>query len=141
MNEMSFSTVSVNVQKQTIWDVLLDRIVHPERYLIGVLESSIIKKSSDVIIRRMRTTLGEVIEQITIDVTNWIITSQFVQHPLFTGTTVNRILPTQSTPFSVVTFGRAWKPKDPAFTIQPPVAGAKEELLYTKKIAERFSAR
>ena len=140
MNDMSFSMVSVNVQEQTVWDVLIDRIIHPERYLIGVLESSIIKKSADVIIRRMRTTLGEIVEQITSDVKNLMITSRFVQHPLFTGTTTNKILNTPSPSLSVVTFRRDWRPKDPNFLETSALTGAKEELLYTKKIAERLSS-
>lgn len=127
--------MSVNVSQQTVWDVLVDRIVHPERYLTGVLESSI-QQSGQVLIRKMRTTLGEIIERIVIDVKNRIITSFIVEHPEYTGMTVNKILPTdEETGFSLIAFIKNWKPKHPNLEVHE-FTSLKEELLVTKKIAE-----
>lgn len=135
MNVNNFSSLSVNVPQQMIWDVLIDRVIHPERYLTGILDSSI-QKSGQVLIRKMRTTLGEIVERIVIDVKNKVITSFIVEHPEYIGVSVNKIIPIEKEAgFSLIAFIKNWKPKDPNIETHE-FTSLKEELLVTKKIAE-----
>jgi len=135
MSTVKFSTMSINAPMQEIWDVLVDRIFNPQKYLTGVLDFSL-QEQGQMLIRKMQTTLGEVIERIVIDVKNKIITSEIIQHPVFEGSTVNRIIPTEEqTPFSLIAFIKKWKPKDPN-SEHGDFTSVKEELLVTKKIAE-----
>lgn len=135
MSTIKFSTVSINAPAQEIWNILIDRIFHPQKYLPGVLEYSL-QEQGQILIRKMQTTLGEVIERIIIDVKNRIITSELIEHPEFEGSTVNKILPTEEqTNFSLIAFIKNWSPKDPENN-NGEFTSIKEELLVTKKIAE-----
>jgi len=135
MSAVKFSTMSINAPVQEIWDILIDRIFNPQKYLPGVLEYSL-QKQGQTLIRKMQTTLGEVIERIVIDVKNMVITSDIIHHPEFEGSTVNKILPTEEqTNFSLIAFIKNWIPKDPENN-NGEFTSIKEELLITKKIAE-----
>lgn len=134
MSTVKFSTMSINAPTQEIWDILIDRIFHPQKYLPGVLEYSL-QEHGQMLIRKMQTTLGEIIEHIVIDVKNLIITSELIEHPEYEGSTVNKIIPTEEpTNFSLIAFIKNWKPKDPEKSHE--FTSIKEELLITKKIAE-----
>ncbi len=135
MSTVKYSTMSINAPTQEIWDILIDRIFHPKKYLPGVLEYSL-QEQGQTLIRKMQTTLGEVIERIVIDVKNLIITSELIEHPEFEGSTVNKIIPTEETTnFSLISFIKNWIPKDPENS-HGEFTTIKEELLITKKIAE-----
>jgi len=129
--------MSINAPVQEIWDVLIDRVFNPQKYLTGVLEFTL-QDQGQTLIRKMQTTLGEIVERIVIDFKNLIITSEIIEHPTFEGSSVNQIIPSEDqSNFSLTAFIKNWKPKDPK-NVTPDFTSLKEELLVTKKIAEEY---
>jgi hypothetical protein len=138
---MNYSSVSVNVSPDTIWEVLIDRIYHPSSYDKTILESHIIvTKRGTELLRRMKTALGEIIERIIIDLKNSEIVINLVQHPVFTGSFVQRITPLgASKRQALLTFISNKKPKKGALLTHPDNSKElEEEVLHTKAIAEEL---
>ncbi len=89
----SFRTL-VHAQLDTVWRLLLDRIENPQNYLHGVEEVRIAETSAAGIIRELKWEGKSVRERIIPDGTAYSITQEILEHPLYTGSTVIRALPT-----------------------------------------------
>jgi hypothetical protein len=105
--------LGVNAPLQTIWNVLIDRIEHPERYQGGVKATPFIEGDEHYAIREID--LGEITikEKITINEKEGEITYQLLEDPLFTGEVKNSLIPPaeddkKATP--VVQFTMDWHP-------------------------------
>ncbi len=130
---MRYSSVSIDVSVQAVWDYFLDRIMHPDRYLTDIEEFKILRQTGREIVRYMKTALGEIIEKITIDTTNSEITYKILQHPVLKGSLVNQIKPI---PFNknsaLLTVINERQSKDPQVKLTDDLLNPKQEALATK---------
>lgn len=121
----------------TLWNVLMDNIVHPERYLPGITNYKILKKTGKEIIRSVKTRFGEFVERIVIDFKNLEISFSLLNHPDFTGTLISKIIPPpEKGGLVLLTFISDWKPKRQGLESNGFLPNPKEALEATKKLAE-----
>ncbi len=112
MPKLDYDT-PINADLQTIWNVLLDRIEHPDRYLAGVDSFSFPESKADYAVREVIIQGLPLRERITIDERQGEIRYQLIDHPLFTGDVYNALIPPASddpkaTP--IVQFRMDWQP-------------------------------
>ena len=130
---MRYSSVSIDVSVQAVWDYFLDRIMHPDRYLSDIEEFKILRQTGQEIVRYMKTALGEIIEKITIDATKSEITYKILQHPILTGKLVNQIKPIPYNKNSaLLTVINERQSKDPKAELNDDLLNPKQEALATK---------
>lgn len=86
----------VHAQWETVWDLLRDRIENPQRYQPLVRESRVIERSADWVIREMKVQDIIIRERISMDDKEKAIHSELLEHPLYTGTIVTRLVPTST---------------------------------------------
>lgn len=130
---MRFSSVSIDVSVQTVWEYYMDRIMHPDKYLMDVKEFKILRQTSREIVRYMKTAVGEIVERITIDITKSEITYNILQHPILRGKLVSQISPIPyNKNSSLLTIINERQSKDPAFTLSDDLLNPKQEALSTK---------
>ncbi|HBG06944.1 MAG: hypothetical protein A2075_19665 [Geobacteraceae bacterium GWC2_58_44] len=86
--------VLVHAEHDTLWNLLLDRVQHPERYIPGVAETRILEKSDDVVVREMKLHDDVIKERITIKPYDSELHHELLEHPRFTGVIVMRIVRT-----------------------------------------------
>ena len=86
--------VMVHAEHDTLWNLLLDRLQHPERYLQGVTEARIVEKTDELISREFKLHGKPVKERISIDPHAGELRHELLEHPQFTGTIVTRVLST-----------------------------------------------
>ncbi len=130
---MRYSSVSIDVSVQAVWDYFLDRIMHPDRYLTDIEEFKILRQTRQEIVRYMKTALGEIIEKITIDTKKSEIRYKILRHPILTGQLVNQI---QAIPHSknsaLLTIINERQSKDPKAKLTDDLLNPKQEALATK---------
>jgi hypothetical protein len=103
----------VDASLQTIWNVLLDRIEHPDRYLAGVESFSFPESEEDYAIREVVIQGAPLRERITIDERQGEVRYQLLDHPLFVGDVYNSLIPpAEDDPKAkpVVQFRMDWQP-------------------------------
>lgn len=136
---LRFSSVSIDVSVQTVWEYYMDRIMHPDRYLKGVKEFKILRQTSREIVRYMKTAVGEIIERITIDSNKSEITYNILQHPVLKGRLVSQISPI---PYnkngSLLTIINERESKNPASTLNDELLNPKQEALSAKMKLEAW---
>lgn len=103
----------VNAALQTIWNVLLDRVEHPDRYMQGVESFSFVESTEEYAVREILIQGFPLRERITIDERMGEVRYQLVEHPLFQGDVYNALIPPaiddpKATP--VVQFRMDWQP-------------------------------
>ncbi|HEY5512190.1 MAG TPA: AtaL-like protein [Geomonas sp.] len=86
--------VLVHAEHDTLWNMLLDRLQNPERYLPGVKEARVLEKTDNVMVREMRQHGELVKERITIRPFESEIRHELLEHPQFTGTIVTKVVRT-----------------------------------------------
>lgn len=84
----------VHAQSATVWKLLLDRVENPQKYLHGVEGARIVESSEAGIVRELRWEGKTVRERIVPEKDDYRITSELLEHPLYAGTTVTRVVPT-----------------------------------------------
>ena len=92
---MPFATFSspINAELDRVWAYLLHKVEKPWRYLPGVTQSRIVRRTPDGVIRWMRFGDVELTEQVKVDRSSLRIDFELVDHPTYEGTVVNEILP------------------------------------------------
>ena len=104
----------VNASLKTVWSLLLDKVENPGRYIKAVKGSKVLTRYDDGILREMKTDKMTVKERISIDEQAREVKFTLVDHPLFTGETINKIVPPPSNrpeePLTV-TFVLQWEPR------------------------------
>ena len=136
MSSIQFSSTSVDVSLPTLWDTMLDTIIHPEKYLPEITNCEIIKRTPTEIIRSIKTKFGEFIERIIIDFKNLEISFNLLDHPDFTGTLKSRIIPPlKRGGFALLTLSREWHPKRTG--VEVPFANLQKIAQKTKQEAEK----
>lgn len=146
MPHVKFSN-SVNASLETVWNLLLDKIENPKRYIAAIEESKILDRADDGVLREMRTPKMIVKERITVDEQAREIRFTLVDHPLFTGQTINRVVPPSNDrpddPLTL-TFTLDWEPsnQEAQKITQAEVAQTiQHALLDTKRLAEQQDAQ
>lgn len=139
--------VPIDAELQTIWNVLLDRIEHPERYLAGVESFSFPESEEDYAIREIMMGDTPLRERITIDERQGEIRYQLLDHPLFTGDVYNALIPADTNDPKakpVVQFRMDWQPlNDTAQAMEAeslPIleASLKDAVHYVRDLAEHM---
>lgn len=86
--------VLVHSEHKTLWNLLIDRLQHPERYLLGVSEARLTEESQDVLISEMVLHGESVKELVLIRPYDGELRHELLEHPQFTGTIVRKIVKT-----------------------------------------------
>lgn len=137
--------VPVDAALQTIWDVLLDRIEHPDRYLAGLDSFSFPEGNEDYAIREVIMNGQPLRERITIDERQGEVRYQLIDHPLFAGDVYNALIPADANDPKakpVVQFRMDWRPLSAEATaVEAEAAQAIEDSLhqavhYVRDLAE-----
>lgn len=86
--------VVVHSEHKTLWNMLMDRLQHPERYILGVTEARLTEESQDVFLSEM-TLHGETVkERVLVRPYDGELRHELLEHPQFTGFIVRKILRT-----------------------------------------------
>ncbi len=84
--------VPVRAPLETVWELLLDKVEHPHRYIESVLDFAILGQGEDWTLREMTlpgcATLREFIR---VDATAHTLVHTLVDHPCFEGEVINRV--------------------------------------------------
>ena len=107
--------VFVKARFDVIWENLIDKIYHPEKYLDEIRNVEIIENESDHVLRIIRfhdPTWQELKELIVYDKSSRIIVYRLVDHPEFEGETINICRSTNEIYHSELEFEINWKLKD-----------------------------
>ena len=139
--------VPVDASLQTIWDVLLDRIEHPDRYLSGLESFTFPEGNEDYAIREVIMSGQPLRERITINERQGEVRYELVDHPLFAGDVYNALIPPDSDDMRakpIVQFRMDWRPLSPeAAGLETEARQAIEESLqqavhYVRDLAEHM---
>jgi len=134
---MRFSSVSIDVSVQAVWEYYVDKIMHPDRYLADIKEFKILRQTGQEIIRYMKTALGDIVEKITLDAKKSEITFKILQHPVLTGKLVNQIAPIPyNKNSSLLTIINERQSKNPELDLADDLFNPKQEALSTKQELE-----
>ncbi len=90
---MPYATYKTNVNSsvKTLWDLLMDKIENPQRYVPGVVSVKILSKNGKEVLREMASDSFTVTEKITWNEETKEIIFTLVDHPLFRGRVINKI--------------------------------------------------
>lgn len=145
MRETMFST-PVHARLETVWNILLDKAEHPDRFIPGVEQVSISDRFEGGFIRQMKTQGMEITERIIIDAEGGEIRFELLEHPLFSGFIVNRVVPTsRQSPVApqTLTFQVEWIPKtdEADRSLREEMTSAVQQaVLVVKELAEEMDA-
>jgi hypothetical protein len=107
--------VFVNARFDVIWQKLLDKIEHPEKYVQGISHVEMLENESDHwlrIIQFENNNWQELKELIVADKSTGIIVYRLVDHPYFQGETINICRTTNQVYQSELEYQIHWKLKD-----------------------------
>ena len=88
---MLVSKTIINASKEKIWEVLLDKVYHPDKYIPGILEFECKERDENEIVRTIYTETDDVVELIIINPAQQEITSTLVRHAILKGKLIQRI--------------------------------------------------
>lgn len=86
--------ILVHCEHDTLWQLLMDRVDHPERYTPGVAEVRTLEKSDEVRVRELKLHGELVKERIEINPYDSFLRYELLEHPQFSGTIVTRVVRT-----------------------------------------------
>jgi len=87
-------TVLVHAEHDTLWNLLLDRLKDPQRFIPGVTEARVIDQKENVTVRELRLHGDLVRERVTIRSHDSEIRHELLEHPQFTGSIVTKVVRT-----------------------------------------------
>ncbi len=86
--------VLVHSEHKTLWNMLMDRLQHPERYVLGVSEARLLEQGQDEFVSEM-TLHGELVkERVLVRPYDGELRHELLEHPQFTGFIVRKIVKT-----------------------------------------------
>lgn len=140
MAKASFSS-PVNAPIEVLWDLLVDKIENPQRYVPGVSDVKILEKDGKSVLRQMTTPEITVKERITYDEDSREVVFTLVEHPQFSGEVLNKIIvPPDNKPSDpvILEFILDWQPLNPQAPRDEPDMSEtiREAVLHTKQLAE-----
>ena len=86
--------VVVHAEHDTLWNLLLDRLQSPERFIPGVTEARVIEKDGNVSVREMKLHGDLVRERVTVYPHDSQIRHELLEHPQFTGFILTKVVRT-----------------------------------------------
>lgn len=86
--------VVVHAEHDTVWQLLMDRLENPARFMPGVTEARILERDENVVIREMKLHGDLVKERIEVRPHDSEIRHELLEHPQFTGTIITRVVRT-----------------------------------------------
>lgn len=88
---MLVSKTIINASKEKVWEALLDKVYHPDKYIPGIIEFEWKERETNEIIRTIYTETDDVVELIIIDPEKHEITSSLVKHTFLKGKLMQRV--------------------------------------------------
>lgn len=131
--------VAVDAAPELVWELLVDRVEEPERFMEGVEAIAILDRSDNAVLREMTVNGATVREWIRIDESGWEITFTLVDDPLYEGTTVHRVEVDYPATTAMLIFSMDWAPLAPDTPDDPTLAErtVRAAALYAKALAEQ----
>jgi len=114
MRKVSYSC-EVHAALDTVWKLLLEKVEQPQSYLPGVVQSRILQHYGNGVLREIKCEGMLIKEKVVIDRAHGEIHYFLLEHPLFTGRVVNRVVPSAvQSPVApqLLTIEVDWTPKD-----------------------------
>lgn len=85
----------VNARLETVWNLLLDKAENPQKYIPqSVEEVKVLERYKDGLLRLMETSEVHIKERITVDEQTKEVTFTLLDHPVYTGKLINKIIAT-----------------------------------------------
>ena len=114
MRKISYSC-EVHAALDTVWKLLIEKVEQPQSYMPGVVQSRILQHYGNGVLREIKCNGMLIKEKVVIDKVHGEIHYFLLEHPLFTGRVVNRVVPSAvQSPVApqVLTIEVDWTPKD-----------------------------
>jgi len=86
--------VLVHSEHKTLWNMLIDRLQHPERYMLGVSEARITEQGEDEFLSEMLLHGEPVKERVLVRPYDGELRHELLEHPQFTGFIARKIVKT-----------------------------------------------
>lgn len=83
--------VVVHCEHNTLWNMLMDRLHHPERYIQGVADARLTEAGPDLFLSEM-TLHGETVKERILVRPDGELRHELLEHPQFTGFIVRKIV-------------------------------------------------
>lgn len=134
--------VLVHCEHQTLWDTLIDRVRHPERYTLGVTDFTLTEEGPDVLSSDMTLHGEPVKERIYVKPYEGELRHEFVEHPRFFGFIVRKIVKTaRQSPVAPLYLEYDLDLQLKSYKVQGVVRGEEEILADLKAEMEKVRAR
>jgi uncharacterized protein (DUF302 family) len=114
MRKISYSC-EVHAALDTVWKLLIEKVEQPQSYMPGVTQSRILQHYGNGVLREVKGDGILIKEKVVIDKIHGEIHYFLLEHPLFNGRVVNRVVPSSvQSPVApqVLTIEVEWTPKD-----------------------------
>jgi uncharacterized protein (DUF302 family) len=114
MRKISYSC-EVHAALDTVWKLLIEKVEQPQSYMPGVVQSRILQHYGNGVLREIKCEGMLIKEKVVIDKVHGEIHYFLLEHPLFTGRVVNRVVPSAvQSPVApqLLTIEVDWAPKD-----------------------------
>jgi len=114
MRKISYSC-EVHAALDTVWKLLIEKVEQPQSYIPGVVQSRILQHYGNGVLREVKCNGMQIKEKVVIDKMHGEIHYFLLEHPLFTGRVVNRVVPSAvQSPVApqILTIEVDWVPKD-----------------------------
>ena len=114
MRKISYSC-EVHAALDTVWKLLIEKVEQPQTYMPGVIQSRILQHYGNGVLREIKGEGLLIKEKVVIDKSHGEVHYFLLEHPLFTGRVINRVVPSSvQSPVApqVLTIEVDWNPKD-----------------------------
>lgn len=114
MRKISYSC-EVHAALDTVWKLLIEKVEQPQTYMPGVVQSRILQHYGNGVLREIKGSGILIKEKVVIDKIHGEIHYFLLEHPLFTGRVVNRVVASSvQSPVApqILTIEVDWIPKD-----------------------------
>jgi uncharacterized protein (DUF302 family) len=114
MRKITYSC-EVHAALDTIWKLLIEKVEQPQSYMPGVVQSRILQHYGNGVLREIRGEGLLIKEKVVIDKAHGEVHFFLLEHPLFSGRVVNRVVPSSvQSPVApqLLTIEVDWTPKD-----------------------------
>ena len=92
MRKVSYSC-EVHAALDTVWKLMIEKVEQPQSYMPGVIQSRILQHYGNGVLREVKCEGMLIKEKVVIDKIHGEIHYFLLEHPLFTGRVVNRVVP------------------------------------------------
>lgn len=139
---MPYATFKTEVDAplNLLWELLIDKIENPQRYVAGVKTVNILEKNDQYVLRQMTTDKFTVKEKITWNNDTKEILFTLIDDPYFTGQVLNKIITSSDNnqPHQLE-FTLDWKPLNPEneYSNLELSSAVEKAVLHTKMLAEQ----